>query len=94
MHLALLTGAAAALLAALATLILLSRRHQQAPSDARPNSDATTSPSTATVQARRVAQVTNTANHYGRNTHAQRGTDLTYARQALSQIGSHTASQA
>jgi EmrB/QacA subfamily drug resistance transporter len=46
MHVALLTGAGAALVAALATLILLARRRQEASSDERATAEAASCPST------------------------------------------------
>jgi EmrB/QacA subfamily drug resistance transporter len=49
MHVALLTGAGAALMAALATVILLARRPQQAPGDERAVADLTVSPSVDTT---------------------------------------------
>jgi EmrB/QacA subfamily drug resistance transporter len=69
MHVALLTGAGASLIAALATLILLARRRQEASADARGTADAASRPSTV-VQTAGAAHAANVVEHRPRHSNA------------------------
>jgi EmrB/QacA subfamily drug resistance transporter len=84
MHVALLTGAGAALTAALATLILLARRQQGASSDERGTADTASCPSTVIVQTPRAADAANVVEHHPRRFNPFGGSsnsgDLTCAR--------------
>jgi EmrB/QacA subfamily drug resistance transporter len=69
MHVALLTGAGASLIAALATLILLARRRQEASADERGTADAASRPSTV-IQTARAAHAANVVEHRPRHSNA------------------------
>jgi EmrB/QacA subfamily drug resistance transporter len=69
MHVALLTGAGACLIAALATLILLARRRQEASADERGIADAGSRPSTI-IQTARAAHAANVAEDHPRRFNA------------------------
>lgn len=84
MHVALLTGAGAALLAALATLILLARRRQGASPDEHETADAARRPSTDILPTPRAAHRANLAEHHAHRYTPQREIELAHVRQALS----------